>query len=68
MSAWLSTWFAGLRKPDPKTVDQRIRRWFRSQDYVEGYFADASDLSDLERRLRVVDRVGFGPAFVTFNH
>ena len=34
----------------------------------ERYLADAADLADLERRMRVVDRGGSEPVFVTFNH
>ena len=34
----------------------------------EQYLAAAGDLSDLERRMRKLERAGGGPAFVTFNH
>lgn len=32
------------------------------------YLAEATDLADLERRMRVLERTTGGPAFVTFNH
>src|SRR5262245_22928634 len=35
---------------------------------AEQYLAEATDLSDLERRMRVLERSSGGPAFVTFNH
>lgn len=35
---------------------------------AEQYLADATDLPDLERRMRVLERANGGPAFVTFNH
>jgi Protein of unknown function (DUF3563) len=35
---------------------------------VDQYLAEATDLCDLERRMRVLERTGGGPAFVTFNH
>src|SRR5262245_54471854 len=35
---------------------------------AEQYLAEASDLSDLERRMRVLERTGGGPVFMTFNH
>lgn len=47
---------------------EQLRRWWRSRDTSEEYLADAVDLADVERRLRVLERAGSGPAFVTFNH
>ena len=35
---------------------------------ADQYLAEASDLPDLERRMRVVERASGGPAFLTFNH
>jgi hypothetical protein len=35
---------------------------------AEQYLADATDLPDLERRMRVLERTSGGPAFLTFNH
>ena len=34
----------------------------------ERYLAAATDLADLERRMRVLERANRGPFFVTFNH
>jgi hypothetical protein len=34
----------------------------------EQYLASATDLADLERRARVLERTSGGPAFATFNH
>lgn len=50
------------------SVVRRLRRWWRSRGADEQYLAEAADLADLERRLRVLERVSRGPAFVTFNH
>ena len=47
---------------------RRIRRWWRGQDPHERYLAAATDLADLERRMRVLERSSGGPHFVTFNH
>jgi len=46
----------------------RARRPSSSGFGSEQYLAEASDLSDLERRMRVLERASAGPAFVTFNH
>ena len=35
---------------------------------AEQYLSEATDLPDLERRMRVLERTRGGPAFVTFNH
>lgn len=51
-----------------RSVAQRLRRWWLAQDPDERYLAAATDLADLERRMRIVERAKFGPAFVTFNH
>ena len=34
----------------------------------ERYLTEATDLPDLERRMRALERTSGGPAFVTFNH
>jgi hypothetical protein len=47
---------------------QRLRRWWRPPSADEEYLAAATDAPDLERRMRVLERAGGGPAFVTFNH
>ena len=35
---------------------------------AERYLREATDLPDLERRMRVLERAQGGPAIVTFNH
>jgi hypothetical protein len=53
------------------TLERLLRslgRWCRSVDRDEQYLAEASDLADLERRMRRLERSSCGPAFVTFNH
>jgi Protein of unknown function (DUF3563) len=45
-----------------------LRRWWRLDDPAEQYLAAATDLADLERRIRVLERASDGPVFVTFNH
>jgi len=47
---------------------ERLLRWFRTQGADERYLAAATDLADLERRMRALERVSNGPPFVTFNH
>jgi hypothetical protein len=46
----------------------RARRLASPALESEQYLAEATDLSDLERRMRVLERASGGPAFVTFNH
>jgi hypothetical protein len=45
-----------------------VWRWLRAADPHAVYLAAAADLADLERRLRLVERGGPAPLFVTFNH
>jgi hypothetical protein len=53
----------------PDSVIQRLRHWWRSESAEERYLAAASDVSDLERRMRALERGREGrPLFVTFNH
>jgi Protein of unknown function (DUF3563) len=47
---------------------ERLKRWWRSSDPQQQYLAAATDLADLERRIRVLERAACGPPFVTFNH
>jgi hypothetical protein len=47
---------------------QSLRRWCRPLDRDEDYLSEATDLADLERRMRAVERRSVGPPFVTFNH
>jgi hypothetical protein len=51
-----------------RRIVQWLRRWLRVQGPDERYLAAASDLADLERRMRVLERANRGPFFVTFNH
>ena len=48
-------------------VVQRFRRWWRRETADEQYLARATDLADLERRMRVLEHAGIGPMFQTFN-
>jgi Protein of unknown function (DUF3563) len=45
-----------------------LRRWWQLADTEEQYLAAATDLPDLERRIRVLERASGEPVFVTFNH
>lgn len=54
--------------PEPRSIIQRLRYWWRAEDTAEQYLANAVDLVDLERRMRVLERENCGPIFVTFNH
>jgi hypothetical protein len=54
---------------DQELLDRAaLRRWWQVQDTEEQYLASATDLADLERRIRVLERASGGPVFVTFNH
>jgi len=55
-------------KVEPSTIVQRIRRWWRSGDRAEQYLAAATDLANLERLMRELERASGGPVIVTFNH
>jgi hypothetical protein len=52
----------------PERVFHRLRHWWRVPSSEERYLAAATDLADLERRMRALERAGSGPPFVTFNH
>lgn len=58
----------GVIRTDANGVLQQFARWWRSQSIEERYLAGATDLADLERRMRVLERGSNGPVFVTFNH
>jgi len=47
-----------------------LRLWhaLRCPDSEQQYLAAATDLADLERRMRILERAAAGPLFVTFNH
>jgi hypothetical protein len=51
-----------------RRVAQRLREWSRPRSAEERYLATATDHADLERRARLLEREGGGPALVTFNH
>jgi Protein of unknown function (DUF3563) len=52
----------------PYSIVQRLLRWFRPDDAEHQYLCAATDVADLERRMRVLERASVGPPFVTFNH
>lgn len=56
------------REAHPDGIGERLRRWWRLEDPAEQYLTAATDLADLERRIRVLERASGGPVFVTFNH
>jgi hypothetical protein len=49
-------------------IIEHVCSWLQTQDPDEQYLADASDLADLERRVRLLECASRGPMFVTFNH
>ncbi|MGZ5142936.1 MAG: DUF3563 family protein [Burkholderiales bacterium] len=49
-------------------IIEHVWSWLQTQDPDEQYLADASDLADLERRMRLLECASRGPMFVTFNH
>jgi Protein of unknown function (DUF3563) len=51
----------------PRSAVERFRRWWRAQDPAEQFLAAATDLADLERRIRALERASGGPGIVTFN-
>jgi len=46
----------------------RLWAWLQAPDPREHYLTAASDLADLERRLRLTERANAHAVFVTFNH
>jgi Protein of unknown function (DUF3563) len=58
----------GPRDEKPNSVVRRLGHWWPLQDAEERYLAAATDLADLERRVRRLERASGGPLFVTFNH
>jgi len=46
----------------------QLRGWWMSKDPDQEYLAASTDLADLERRMRLLDRGDGGPVFETFNH
>jgi len=51
-----------------RSIVRRFWLWWRSQDPEQQYLAAATDLADLERRMRVLERGSGAQVFVTFNH
>ena len=49
-------------------IVNRLRRWWRLGTVEERYLETATDLVELERRMRVLERASGGPVFATFNH
>jgi hypothetical protein len=45
-----------------------LLRSLRPVDLEAEYLGAATDVADLERRLRVLETHAIGPRFVTFNH
>lgn len=58
----------GLANAKSPSFLRRLRCWWRPRDASERYLAEAIDLADLERRMRILERASGGPAIVTFNH
>lgn len=54
--------------PGLHSMVQRLRHWLHHPDGTEPYLAAATDLADLERRMRELELASGGPAFLTFNH
>ena len=46
----------------------QLRGWWTGKDPDQEYLAASTDLADLERRMRLLDRGNGGPVFETFNH
>ena len=53
---------------EPGGIVEKLRGWWTGKDPDEEYLAAATDLADLERRMRLLDRGNGGPVFVTYNH
>jgi hypothetical protein len=62
--------FLGNASPasEPGGIVTQLRQWWSAGDSDQAYLAAATDLADLERRMRLVDRGNGGPVFETFNH
>lgn len=52
----------------PVGIVAQLRGWWSGKDPNQEYLAASTDLADLERRMRLVDRGSGGPVFETFNH
>ena len=56
------------RSSESSSFLDQLLGWWHSNNADEHYLAAATDLADLERRMRVLDRASDAPIFVTFNH
>ena len=62
-------WFAAApRESAPVGIVAQLRGWWSGKDPDQEYLAESTDLADLERRMRLIDRGNGGPVFETFNH
>ena len=59
---------SAARELEPGGIVAQLRDWWKGKDPDEEYLAAATDLADLERRMRLLDRGNGGPVFVTYNH
>ncbi len=59
--------YSASSEAKPNGLVERFRRWLH-RDTAEQYLAAATDLADLERRMRTLERTSGGRMFVTFNH
>ena len=56
------------RESAPGGIVAQLRGWWMGKDPDQEYLAASTDLADLERRMRLLDRGIGGPVFETFNH
>ena len=56
------------REPASVGIVAQLRGWWVGKDPDQEYLAASTDLADLERRMRLIDRGNGGPVFETFNH
>jgi hypothetical protein len=62
-------WFAAApRECAPVGIVAQLRGWWTGKNPDQEYLAASTDLADLERRMRLLDRGSGGPVFETFNH
>ena len=58
----------GARGSQAGGIVAQLRAWWTGKDADAEYLAAATDLAELERRMRLLDRGSGGPVFETFNH
>jgi hypothetical protein len=56
------------RAARPSGIVEALQHWWHAADSEQRYLEAVTDLADLERRMRLVERGSGGPVFVTFNH